>query len=72
MDREAMLFTEAQKAAEVDQSLKQIYRSKGGAVKDKTSRDLCVHFLQKIAHKATSSLEASAMSAQDNGSNLET
>ena len=72
LDRGAMLFTEAQKAAEVDPSLKQIHRSKGGAVEDNTSRDLCVHFLQKIAeHKAKSSLETSAMSAQDNGRNPE-
>lgn len=72
LDRGAMLFTEAQKAAAADPYLQQIHRSKGGAVKDNTSRDLCVHFLQKIAeHKATSSLEASVMLAQDNGRNAE-
>ena len=72
LDRGAMLFTEAQKAAEVDPSLKLIHMSKDRAVKDKTSGSLCVHFLQKIAeHKATSSLEASAITAQDNGRNPE-
>ena len=70
LGRGAMLFGEAQKAAEVDPSLKVIHMSKDRAVKDKTSGDLCVHFLQRIAeHKATSSLEASAISAQDNGRN---
>ena len=63
-----MLFTDAQKAAEAAQSLEQIHRSKGGAVKDNTSRDLCVHFLQQIAeYKATPSLALSVVLAQNNG-----
>lgn len=58
LDRAAMFSTEAQKAAEVDQSWKaNPHRSKGGAV---TSRDICVRFLQKVAGlEATSALEAS-------------
>lgn len=62
LDYGAMFITEAQKAAEVDRSLARSRRSKCLAAR---------HCLRKIAdHKATSSLEASAMSTQDGAPEL--
>lgn len=72
-DHGAMLFHEVQKAAKIDIPLeRQMNRMKGGGIKDKTSRDLCGHFLQKIAvHEAKLSLDASGMPIQENGKILE-
>lgn len=71
-DAGAMLFNEVQKAAKIDIPLtQQTTRMKGGGIKDKTSRDLCDHFLRKIAkHETTLSLNASVVSTEETGKTL--